>query len=990
MSLTSNLVDFTIEAIDFEYSRFEVHSIHPSSGPTVGGSLVTIVGAHFGDTASTICSFGNAVSAAFILNFTQLQCIAPPQSIGTVRLTIGRANCSSMPGMTWSFRYFDTQLDSILPASGPVLGGTNVIVRGLGFAPESTMLCKFGMTLGPANFVNETAVRCVSPHHYPAIVPLELSLNGQDFTASGMQFSYSLLQILRLQPSSGSPLGGTMVFIWARGIRCMEVDIPIFCAFGMLDVVPGRCAGPELVQCISPPHPNGTVELELYVPSLGNSSSQAQFIFAHLPEIYGLHPNNTLHETNTPVVVRGTGFVNSSSLSCKFGDVTTNATFLNDTLLVCTTPRMLIDTIDVHGTVSMEVSVNGQDFSRSGQTFSFTQCPRGALCIHNQKLPCPPGAACNGISDYNVSLCPVGTYAPRAGASSCDACIEGTFCPEAGMRKPLPCAPGMVCSRRGLAYPNALCPPGHFCLQGTASATPHDPAERRHPIECPENTWCPAGVVTNVSTPGNMSSPQPCLLGFVCYRGSATPMGSGPCPTGYYCPPQSLPVECPVASYCPNVGNIFPSLCSPGFFNDQRAASECKDCPIGYYCPEYGLELPIACPEGSVCSVPGRQMPSAQCPPGYHCWQGTETEDWNAETQFKPIACPEATYCIGGIRTNITNEEDYNSPQPCPHGQFCKEASTTPFGTGRCPAGFFCPRGTSDPYPAPAGYFCLGEGNSQAAPCLSGTWNKFNPINGTDRCQPCPGGYSCEREGTYEPLPCLPGMYRQFNATVSCQMCPEGKWNPYYANPLEDLCLPCPESRVCPLKGMINVTRQSDPCPPGYMCSINTTSSSKFNVPCPAGYWCDRETKPSDMGCSSNSVLQAQREATEALMTSASDPICHDNALDPTRSFLTKVERSDGRRCFCPVGLCPAGFICYEGTKAEERNRNLCFEGHYCPEGTTPESLQITVCPEGTRSPQGSSERRQCVRTSSRPTIGITTRLIKVAAGTELATSAIT
>ena len=52
---------------------------------------------------------------------------------------------------------------------------------------------------------------------------------------------------------------------------------------------------------------------------------------------------------------------------------------------------------------------------------------------------------------------------------------------------------------------------------------------------------------------------------------------------------------------------------------------------------------------------------------------------------------------MGGITNNMTNEEDYTSPQPCPLGQYCKEASTSPFGTGRCPAGFFCPKGTADP-----------------------------------------------------------------------------------------------------------------------------------------------------------------------------------------------------------------------------------------------------------------------------------------------------
>ena len=80
-------------------------------------------------------------------------------------------------------------------------------------------------------------------------------------------------------------------------------------------------------------------------------------------------------------------------------------------------------------------------------------------------------------------------------------------------------------------------------------------------------------------------------------------------------------------------------------------------------------------------------------------------------------------------------------------------------------------------------------------------------------------------------------------------------------------------------------------------------------------------------------------------MTSAWDIACHDNPTDTTRSFLSRAERSDGRRCYCPVGLCPAGYICYGGTKAEERMRLLCWEGYYCPEVLTTYYLLVVLAP---------------------------------------------
>ncbi len=173
----------------------------------------------------------------------------------------------------------------------------------------------------------------------------------------------------------------------------------------------------------------------------------------------------------------------------------------------------------------------------------------------------------------------------------------------------------------------------------------------------------------NTSIAGNFSTPQPCLNGFVCFRGSDSPQGSGPCPTGSYCPPNMLPIICPPAMYCPGVGNLFPSLCTPGYYNDLEGQNACIECPIGHICPVAGLRRPWTCPAGSVCNTPGLRVPASLCPAGYYCWQGTETEDWNTETLHKPIPCPEATYCMGGITNNVTNEADYTSPQPCPHGQ---------------------------------------------------------------------------------------------------------------------------------------------------------------------------------------------------------------------------------------------------------------------------------------------------------------------------------
>ena len=960
------------------------------AGPELGGTIITITADGFPAAQALQCVFGASSSLAFALSPNRITCFAPPFIPGSVSLHVEFSSMvTELPAIASSFEtldllgnpdsllgqpprtpsvsyeYFPTvHILAIEPNFGPVFGGTHVYVYGHYFGSANTSAlhhqCRFGDVIVPAEYVNGTTLLCRSPRHTSAKVPVEVSINQQDFTTNGVLFDFATFSIMRVWPSRGPISGGTKVVLDLDGI---PDALQLYCKFGNTPLVEAaRTTNETKLQCVTPSHPLAIVPL-MVLSMADVSAFAAEFEFAMEPKVSYATPRRLLESAMTPIYVHGENFLNTSSLTCAFGSARTNATYLSNTTIVCVSPYFS-GLVGGDMTVKLRISTNEQDFSQTYSTINYVTCPDGSYCSHLQILDCPPGAYCNSQDGSNITLCPPGTYQSAVGHGTCTVCAVGFFCPSHGMYEPIICAAGMVCSIPGLSFPDSPCPPGHFCPSGVATMDPLSLTQYKRPLECPENTWCPFGVVTNVTRPGNLSTPQPCLAGFVCYRGSDSPQGSGPCPTGYYCPPNSLPIECPTAHYCPGVGNVFPSQCTPGYYNDKYGRNQCIECPIGHICDKVGLGYPVLCPAGSVCNEPGLNVPSMACPPGYFCWESTETADWNAETVYKPIACPKAVYCLGGITNNITDENDYRSPQPCPLGQFCKEASTSPFGTGRCPAGFFCPKGTADPYPAPAGYFSRGEGNSQAVPCLAGTWSKYNPHNGTDDCFLCPGGYSCDREGTIQPLPCTPGTFRKYNGTVSCQLCPEGSWNPYYANPLESLCLPCPKGRVCGVKGMTNMS-QSDPCPGGHICDVNTTSSSKYATPCPEGYWCDQESNPGHLACAAGMVVEEQREALEAQMGTMDDPIC------PDLDTIGTIQRSDKRMCYCPIGLCPAGYICYTATPSDTRRGNPCLVGYFCPEGTSGTSLMQQKCPPGTTSPPQSESVRQCVRLDDRVTAAI-------------------
>eukprot|EP00966_Prymnesium_polylepis_P113661 2627798-Prymnesium_polylepis.1 len=525
------------------------------------------------------CLFGIHYAAVSVHNATTVTCVAPQNAPAQIPFQLVAYDQVLTQRVPWNsssqfqdFVYHSAQTVQLLvPSSGPSFGGHDIIVRGDGFIlvdnSSAAILCNFDGLLSFATLLNSTALSCQVPRHYSSRVPVEVTFNGQDFTSCGVLYEYKTFTITRLYPMSGRATGGTDVTV--------ELDVEptmgdLYCRFGHTLPVPAARLGMHAVQCRSPPHTVGMVEL--HIVSLGHDNFEAVWNFEYTldPEVHKIHPSRGLEAFRTSVLVTGANFVNSSALSCAFGNLQANATFISNTTLVCVSPvytGAVFESMSVPLRVSTNVSphilrarakpldssfrrwcchVHGArrihlrrvacgaqalEYSLRATTFDYMACPNGAVCSSGQIVSCPPGAYCDGRGGTNLTLCPPGTFQSRAGLGQCDACPIGYYCPEKGLTAPLVCAFGMVCSLSGLAFPNSICPPGHYCPLGVRTLEPKSESTLERPIECPENTWCTAGASSNVSILGNFSTPQPCITGFVCYRGSDSPQGSGPCPS---------------------------------------------------------------------------------------------------------------------------------------------------------------------------------------------------------------------------------------------------------------------------------------------------------------------------------------------------------------------------------------------------------------------------------------------------------------------------
>jgi hypothetical protein len=77
--------------------------------------------------------------------------------------------------------------------------------------------CKFGEKIVRAEFESTVRIVCRAPpgEELGALIPLEVSMNGVDFTDSGFKFSYyDVPTLYNIWPSLGPEAGGTLIYIF--------------------------------------------------------------------------------------------------------------------------------------------------------------------------------------------------------------------------------------------------------------------------------------------------------------------------------------------------------------------------------------------------------------------------------------------------------------------------------------------------------------------------------------------------------------------------------------------------------------------------------------------------------------------------------------------------------------------------------------------------------------------------------------------------------
>ena len=203
-------------------------SISPSSGPTLGATEVHISLPSLPSPANHTCRFGQHVVHASVAvdGSSAVRCYSPAAPSGSgfqpLHYSLNGQQYTDSDAM-YNYYLPLLHLSSAAPASGPLLGGTDVLLSGSGlWGAGSHPTCFFGAAATAASRATEhDTLRCVAPRAGDDASPqsLRVSLNGQQYSPPvvGGFSRYLDTVVSSLTPNGGPATGGGTV-ITVQGV----------------------------------------------------------------------------------------------------------------------------------------------------------------------------------------------------------------------------------------------------------------------------------------------------------------------------------------------------------------------------------------------------------------------------------------------------------------------------------------------------------------------------------------------------------------------------------------------------------------------------------------------------------------------------------------------------------------------------------------------------------------------------------------------------
>jgi hypothetical protein len=343
-------------------------AISAHSGPTSGGTSVTITGTGF--SGVTAISFGSTPAASFtVSSSTSITAVAPAAPAGVTDVTVTNAGGTSATSTADQFTFIaPPTITGVSPNSGPLAGGNWVTVTGTNLSTTNKVSLGEGTT--SFNVLSDTSLSVYIPAgESPETVDITVTtIGGTTARTSADRYTYVAPPppptVTGVAPNSGTALGGTTVTITGTGFTNV-----VWVSFGGYAAQSFTINSDTSITAVAPAlYYDGTVDITVQTLASGWSATGPadQFTYADpTPTVTGVSPSTGSAAGGDTVTITGTGFTNAYDVS--FGSVSASFTINSDGSITATSPAASAD-----GAVDVTVtSVGGTSATGSADQFTY-------------------------------------------------------------------------------------------------------------------------------------------------------------------------------------------------------------------------------------------------------------------------------------------------------------------------------------------------------------------------------------------------------------------------------------------------------------------------------------------------------------------------------------------------------------------------------------------------------------------------------------------
>ena len=316
-------------------------SITPAFGSTYGGTVVIIAGTNFnGATAVTIG--GTAATSYTVDSPLQITATTPAHAAGIVNVAITTAGGTATGTGEYTYVVPVPTFTNIASASGPIAGGTSVIITGTGFTGATSVT--FDGTAATSFTVNNSAqIIATTPAHAAGAVDLVITTPGGAATAiAAYTYVAPVPTFTSIAPASGVVPGGTSVIITGTGFTGATAV-----TFGGTAATSYTVNSPSQITATTPAHAAGVVNVVITTAGgTATGTGAYTYVVIPIPTFLTIAPVSGPIAGGSIVGITGTGFTGATAVTFD-GVAATSYTVVNSTHITATTPAHATGPTDV-------------------------------------------------------------------------------------------------------------------------------------------------------------------------------------------------------------------------------------------------------------------------------------------------------------------------------------------------------------------------------------------------------------------------------------------------------------------------------------------------------------------------------------------------------------------------------------------------------------------------------------------------------------------